>query len=108
MNNKTIEEYAEEISNQWDWLEMQKHLEINTHEEYTEGVYYLGTVFNLFPSGKYYMPWCTNFSLEEASEDEKYREALEKIAQSFDGYIENGEGDPCDVYFCKLIENEME
>jgi hypothetical protein len=60
---------------------------------------FLGTVFALYPSGKYYMPWaCSNVTEREAAEDEAFREQLEAEAEKRGLYIANGEGDPCDVF----------
>jgi len=85
---------------------------------------YLGTVFNLFPSGKYYTPWacsnvelcprckgegcnfCGNLGSREAFEDEIFREELEKQAEKYGGWITSGEGDPCDIFFEMYIEEE--
>jgi hypothetical protein len=62
---------------------------------------FLGTVMGLTPSGKVYMPWSTNVTPAEAEEDERFSVALEKAAAEHGGWIENGEGDPCDIFFCK-------
>jgi len=85
---------------------------------------YLGTVFNMFPSGKYYTPWacsnvepcprckgegcnfCGNLGSREAYEDEIFREELEKQAEKYGGWVRSGEGDPCDIFFEMYIEEE--
>jgi hypothetical protein len=60
---------------------------------------YIGTVFNLAPSGKYYMPWaCSNVTEKEAEQDEEWYEAVEQELDQFGLYLESGEGDPCDLY----------
>ena len=62
---------------------------------------FLGTVFALTPSGKYYMPWaCSNVTDEEAAKDEAWYEALDAVVESYGGWIESGEGDPCDLFAC--------
>jgi hypothetical protein len=65
---------------------------------------FIGTVFAIMPSGKYYTPWaCSNVDMEEAARDEIFREELESVAEEHGGWIESGEGDPCDLFFgiCK-------
>ena len=60
---------------------------------------FLGTVFQLYPSGKYYMPWaCSNVTEEEAEQDEEWREAVEAALDEHGMYLTSGEGDPCDVF----------
>jgi hypothetical protein len=59
---------------------------------------YLGTVFELTPSGKFYMPWCSNVTEEETLEDDEwYDEARYELLQ-IGAELENGEGDPCDLF----------
>lgn len=70
---------------------------------------FLGTCFSLTPSGKYYMPWaCSNVTEAEANRDEAWNEALEEAANHFGGWIESGEGNPCDYFFVKACEVEEE
>ena len=71
------------------------------------GYHLLGTVFSLTPSGKYYMPWCTNYTQAEAEEDERWRIALEMIALALGGWIEFSEGDPLDLFFVTDLELEV-
>ena len=60
---------------------------------------FLGTVFALMPSGKFYTPWaCSNVTEEEAEEDEEWRKAVEAELDKFDAYLISGEGDPCDLF----------
>ena len=79
---------------------------------------FLGSVFSLFPSGKYYMPWansnvnpcprckgkgcnfCSHLGSREAYEDEIFGETLEKAAGKKEGWIESGEGDATDIFLC--------
>lgn len=68
------------------------------------GSSYLGTVMNLYPSGKYYMPWCTNQTDDDVARDSAYAEALEDVADAHDLYVFSGEGDPCDVYVGMVID----
>lgn len=83
--------------------------------------YYLGTVFAIMPSGKYYMPWacsnvdpcprcegkgcdfCDHSGSREAHEDECFMDALEKEAGKYNCWVESGEGDPCDLFLGRLL-----
>lgn len=59
---------------------------------------FLGSVFSLTPSGKYYTPFaCSNVNEKEAREDQEWWEALEKKASEHGLYISSGEGDPTDI-----------
>jgi hypothetical protein len=77
---------------------------------------YLGTVFAIMPSGKYYMPWacsnvepcsrckgqgcdfCGHLGSREAFEDDVMNEALQEYASKLGLCVEAGEGDPCDLF----------
>jgi hypothetical protein len=61
---------------------------------------YLGTVFSLTPSGKYYTAWTTNATKAERARDDAWFDALEKVAAKYAGWIEHGE-DPVDLYFVR-------
>jgi len=65
------------------------------------GSYYLGTVFALTPSGKFYMPWTTNQTADDVERDSRWYEALEQVATKHEGWTESGEGDPTDMYFMR-------
>ena len=66
---------------------------------------YLGSCFNVMPSGKYYMPWaCSNVTDEEAKADMEFQELLEKEADEHGFIVEAGEGDPCDIYIAEYEE----
>jgi hypothetical protein len=65
---------------------------------------YLGSIFRMVPSGKYYMPWCSNFTWAEGIADTRFWELLEEELP--DGYwIEAGEGCPTDIFLCRRKEN---
>jgi len=100
-----INRYEADIR-KWDWAGLKADALRNPTED-IDGrgdVYYqtfLGTVFAIMPSGKYYMLWaCSNVSEEEASADEEFMEALEKVAEEHGMWVESGEGDPCDMFLC--------
>lgn len=77
---------------------------------------FLGTVFMIMPSGKYYMPWacsnvepcsrcrgdgcdyCGGVGSREAYEDELMAEALEHYSDRRGLSVQGGDGDPCDIF----------
>lgn len=60
---------------------------------------YLGTVFDLTPSGKYYMPFvCSNVTEEEAEKDEEWYEQAEAELDTIGACLVPGEGDPTDLF----------
>lgn len=86
---------------------------------------FLGTVFGIMPSGKYYMPfacsnvdscprckgegqtkslkhctYCDGMGNREAYEDSLMADYLEYYANKQNGWIESGDGDPCDLFVC--------
>lgn len=90
----------------WDWEAAIKECLSNDviEDRYGDCRYYslfLGTVMSLAPSGRYWTCWaCNNVTQEEADRDEEYFEILDNCADEAGGWIENGEGDPCDLFFC--------
>lgn len=85
-----------------DWDAVRKEMEREEWQrvepDREERLVFLGTVFRLFPSGKYYMPWSTNVTEDEAKKDEEYRELLEEEAEEHGFFVTAGEGDPCDIF----------
>ncbi len=78
----------------------------DTYEE-PYGSVHLGTVMTLYPSGKYWTWWaCSNVTEEEATMDEAYDDVLNEWAEDNGGWIERGEGDLCDVYFCVPLDSD--
>jgi hypothetical protein len=74
-----------------------------------ESTFFLGTVFNLTPSGKYYMPWaCSNVTIAEAERDARWFEALEKVCDKYGLYTRSGEGDPCDIFVAMGVDADDE
>lgn len=70
---------------------------------------YLGTVFDLFHSGKYYTAWaCSNVTEEEAQRDEEWREAVEEELGTIGACLVNGDGDPCDLFIEEIRDVEEE
>ena len=86
-------------------IEPLNHYEIEEFED-EEPIYcaYIGSVFSIYPSGKYYMPFAhSNVTAKEALLDEVYREALEEVLDKHGLFAVSGEGDPCDIFFCKSV-----
>lgn len=66
---------------------------------------FIGTVFSLFPSGKYYTPFaCSNVTEEEAALDEDWRELVNIECHKRGWVFENGEGDPCDCFIAEYTD----
>ena len=98
--------------------------EMPWEEERKQKSVYLGTVFSIMPSRKYYQPYaCSNVDLcprckgkgcdycgelgsREAHEDEMMQKYLEDFASEHDCWVESGEGDPCDLFLAKEIEED--
>lgn len=83
--------------------------------------YYLGSVFGLLPSGKYYTPFassnvdacsrckgegckhCGYMGSREAYEDSLWYEYMESALSKHGCILESGEGDPCDLFITRSI-----
>lgn len=65
---------------------------------------YIGSVLSIAPSGKYYMPWCTNQTQKDCIKDEAYFEALNEVLSDHNIWYMNGEGDALDIFFCMSME----
>lgn len=106
---RLFERYYAEIS-AWDWDAIKQEAADNSNTDYdgsTFGYSYLGSVFSIMPSGKYYTFWAHgNVTDYEAFQDEVFNSALESIAESFGMWIESGEGDLCDLYAVCSIESD--
>jgi hypothetical protein len=79
----TVNEYIEQLEHNihWDYVVTAARANIQlSSDNQRRGYHLLGDVFSLTPSGKYYMPWCSNFTEEEAAEDERWYEALDTVA----------------------------
>lgn len=67
---------------------------------------YVGTVFSLTPSGKYYMPWTSNQTEEDVEADTEWWEKVEQEAEERGLFITSGEGDPCDIFIGRVEDTE--
>ena len=81
-----------------DWEEME-----TWEEDETYLGQYIGTVFSLCPSGKYYTPFAnSNVDIMEATKDMYFYETLERLLNDKEYWLQSGEGDPCDLFVCKI------
>ena len=67
---------------------------------------YLGSVFSIFPSGKFYAPWTTNQTIRDVWHDRAFAEALESVLDEYGMWFESGEGDPTDLFICTHLKEE--
>ncbi len=96
---------------------------------------FIGTCFNILPSGKYYMPFacsnvekcskcdgkgeitnpnaktvecpvCHGIGSEEAYKDQVMQKALEDFANKYNAFVHSGEGDPCDMFVSIVVDDE--
>lgn len=69
---------------------------------------YIGSVFSIFPSGKFYMPWTSNQTHRDVYKDEIFREVLEEMLEEEECTLENGEGSADDLFICKYYDDPFE
>lgn len=95
-----LNKYKKQIESEWNWDTLREDAFFNTDDEGNSiGSVYLGTVFSLFPSGKYWTFYAaSNVSIREKIKDIAYREVLEEVFENRGYYVTCGEGDPCDLY----------
>lgn len=102
MKNKRIDlraEYAAQIeAMDWPAIVAECRGNLAIRDGCLVGLCYLGSVFSLMPSGKYYTPWCSNQTWRDAAMDSAFMELLESAAEAHGLCIESGEGDPCDMF----------
>lgn len=101
-SEKLYQRYKEEISN-WDWTKAKKEALKNCfldhyNDDQVVASLFMGTVFSIYPSGKYYMPWTTNQTAKDVIKDTAYSRALDEVASSHGCWVTSGEGDPCDLF----------
>jgi hypothetical protein len=94
-------EYLAEINESLDYAKVKANLVWDTDED-GEAVAscYLGTVFDLFPSGKFYAVYArSNASDIDVLLDSAFGNALLAWSILHGGYSAHGEDDPCDIFF---------
>ncbi len=70
--------------------------------------HYEGSVFNVFPSGKFYMPWTSNQTDKDVLKDEIWRETIEEELEKHGLSLEHGEGDPCDIFLTMGFDTDLD
>lgn len=121
MNKREIRKQARELIK---WAKGESFYQYEDMEGNIVESVFLGSVFSIYPSGKYYTPWansnvevcnrckgkgcdfCGYLGSREAFEDELFTEFLEEYADNC--WIESGEGDPCDIFLVRLVKNNSE
>lgn len=100
VSEKLFKKYCKQIENDCKWDQFE--LEADTVEDGENTRYkriFLGTVLNIYPSGKYWTVWALdNVSAKEQLHDEAYGEAMEEVFERHGMCLESGEGDPCDLF----------
>jgi hypothetical protein len=100
-SEKLYHRYKEEIES-WEWNKIKENAIGNCfYDSYDSCIVaseFLGTVFALTPSGKYYMPWTTNQTVKDVIKDQAFHNALNDVAEKNGMCITCGECDPCDIF----------
>jgi hypothetical protein len=107
--------YSKQIENEFLWDNILSELnnpndDMIVDDDFNDCKYaalYVGSSLSIMPSGKFYMPWaCSNIeNVREALQDEAYQQALEDKLGSLGLWMESGEGDPLDTFFCKSLDD---
>ena len=102
--------YRKEIED-WNWKEIKKSALENVIADYDGNVLgscFIGTVFGVMPSGKFYMPWTTNQTRSDVIRDSCFMDALEEIAEKHGMFVTNSEADSCDMLIQCIINDPSE
>lgn len=85
----------------WDWDALENDVDNAESNDDGQGnltkSVFLGTVFAILPSGRY---------MSGTTEDERFWADLEAVASEYNMSVESGEGDPCDIFLVKQIEQD--
>ena len=104
--------YKKHIEQSIDWKQVANDCEVEdkrVEEGTITGFSFLGSVFTISPSGKYWTFWaCSNVDQREMIKDTAFMEALELVAADHGYWIESGEGDACDLFMCKYMGDDNE
>lgn len=94
--------YLKEIENDWYWDKIKKESLSNCYIDEEDNIVascLLGSVFSLYPSGKYWTWWaCSNVDVREQIKDRAFWDALNEVFENHGYWIASGEGDPCDLF----------
>ena len=90
-----VDELIEELRSTIPMMEVYQP-DFPVYDETYKGVY-IGSYMSLDPCGCYH---CVIVPNDPTDECQDYWEALDRAAESLGGWIESGEDDPTDIYFC--------
>ena len=97
------EKYKIDCKNILEYVE--KNIDGENEQVNDDNVYktvYIDSVFSIYPSGKFYMPWTTNQNHRDVYKDEIFREVLEDMLSDNDLYLDD-RGDSDGIYISKSI-----
>lgn len=111
--DKLFAEYLKNIRELFDWEGLKQECLDNLEEDYENpnqliGACYLGSIMDLFPSGKYYTFWTSNQTEGDTFQDGIFGEALDTVANEYGLYISSGENDPTDVLAYLVVDKDEE
>lgn len=70
---------------------------------------FIGSVFTLLPSGKYWTPWAySNMTEEEMAADEIWWDTVQAEAGERHFSIDGGVADPCDLFVTEYRQKEQD
>lgn len=132
-SDRIQEQYKQEIEN-WNWnfirIEAREYPQESFYDEEEYFSCYLGSILNIYPSGKYYLPFacsnldrcehcrgkgyfgkircikCNGYGSSEAFLDELFAEALEEVSSDHGFWIESGDGCSTDLFACFKEDND--
>ena len=110
---ENVNKYYNKIKRQFDWDEIVSQLKTDESVRFVndngdkEAQMFLGTVFALLPSGRYYTAWASsNVSEAEMRADGEWFEALGRVAEEKGLYVTLGENDPCDIMVYLILDDD--
>lgn len=84
MSAALVDVYETQIESDIDWS-----LFVDDIQESEEGMIWLGSVYGLSPSGKYYTFWASdNVDHVEAARDQAFFDALENVTEKYNMFVE--------------------
>lgn len=103
--NRLARLYIPVVRKALDWKKIHEDWAVNKEERDGDIICssYMGTVFQIMPSGKYWTIWADgNMTVREQIMDTAFTCAMEKVSSEAGCWIENSENDPCDLMICKI------
>lgn len=84
-------------------LEKAEKEEIDNYEGYMKGIY-IGTIFNITPSGKLYAFWTSNQTEKDEVTDQAFWDELSDLLAIENLYVVSGQNDPCDIFIYQVVD----